>query len=160
MASSFNLFFNLCYFCFILGGFLIISHLQENSVRYTPDQITSKIISDMKYSDLIKVDYDQVSKHYDIPEGTISGCSVYMSKSSESASELACFLLADKSKYENLHKTIASHMNTKASGFKNLNPAQYNLIKNYLIVQKGKYVLVAIGNNTAAEEKSFQSILD
>lgn len=143
-----------------LGGFYIFNRIKDNYVRYTPDQITDKIISDMKYTDLIKVDNSQISKHYDIPDGTISDCSVYMSKSSESASELACFLLTDQSNYAKLQTVVNNHFSTKAAGFKSLNPTQYDQLKDFLIVRSGRYVLVAVSNNTAADEKIFKSMVE
>lgn len=146
-------------FILFLGGFYIFNRFKDNYVRYTPDQITDKIMNDMKYTDLVEVDKSQISKHYDIPEGTISDCSVYMSKSSESASELDCFLLTDQSAFDRLQTSVNTHISTKAAGFKSLNPTQYNQLKDFLIVRSGRYVLVAVGDNTAAEEKSFKSML-
>jgi hypothetical protein len=149
----------LCAVAVFLSGFFIVNHLRENYARYSADQITDQIIGEMKYTDLVKIDQSQLSKHYDIPDGVVSECSVYMSKSSESASELACFLLKDQSKFEVLQTAVNTHITTKASGFKSLNPVQYNALKNCLIVQDGRYVLVAVGNNTSAEEKLFRSML-
>lgn len=143
-----------------IGGFCIIKHMRENYAQYTPNQITGQIIKEMKYSDLVKVDQSQVSKHYDVPDGVISDCSLYMSKSSESVSELSCFLLIDSSKFNMLKEAATLHLNSKATGFKSLNPTQYNTLKSGIIVQNGRYVLVAVGNNTAAEEKLFNSLLN
>ncbi len=140
------------------GGLFFYNRAENNAAPYTPDQVTSKIISDLQSVDLAKVDPSLVSKHYDIPGGVVVSCSVYMSKSSESAAELNCFLLADPSKYEKLQDAVAAHVSAKAAGLKSLNPTQYSLLKNYLIEQHGRYVLVAVGQNTDAEEKSFQSM--
>lgn len=140
------------------GGLFFYSREENNAAPYTPDQITSKIISDVQSVDLAKVDPSLVSKHYDIPGGIVVSCSVYMSKSSESAAELNCFLLTDPSKYGKLQDAVAAHVNAKAAGLKSLNPTQYGLLKNYLIERHGRYVLIAVGQNTNAEEKSFQSL--
>lgn len=148
----------LCAVAVFIGAFLIFLHMNENRTRYTPDQITQKIISEMKMSDLAKVRGDQVPKHYDIPDGVVSDCSIYMSRSPESASELACFLLTNPSRYNDLKNAVTAHVNTRAAGYKSLNPMQYNALKNYLILRSGRYVLVAIGNNTESEEKLFRSL--
>ena len=150
----------ICAISIFLGVFFTIKQLEENYVRYTTDQITNQIINEMKYTDFVKVDENQLAKHYDIPNDVISECSVYMNKSSENASELACFLLIDSSKYEKLKTIVTSHISTKAAGYKNLNPSQYNELKNFLITQKGRYVLVAVGNNTSAENKIFQNMFE
>lgn len=149
----------LCAIAILAATLLIFRHFQENYVRYSTDQITNQIISELGYTDLTRIDQSQLSKHYDIPEGTVVQSSVYMSRSSESASELACFLLADKSKFEALKAAVNTHMNAKSAGFKSLNPTQYSELKDFLIVQNGRYVLVAVGSNTEAEEKLFHSLL-
>jgi hypothetical protein len=142
------------------AGLFIFNHAQDYAAPYTPDQITSKIIGDTKATDLAKVDSSLVSKHYDIPSGTVVSSSLYMSKSSDSATELNCFLLTDTSKYDKLRDAVNAHINTKAAGLKSLNPTQYALLKNYLIVRRGRYVLVAVGQNVDAENKAFQSIFE
>ncbi len=143
----------------VLGAALLIfKHFQENYIRYSADQVTGQIISELGYTDLTKIDQSQLSKHYNIPTDTVAQSSVYMSKSSESASELACFLLTDKSKFEVLKTSVNTHMSAKATGFKSLNPTQYSDLKDFLISQNGRYVLVAVGSNTEAEEKLFRSM--
>jgi hypothetical protein len=151
--------FLLCAFLLFLAGFYMFNRWKEDYVRYTPDQVTDKIISDLKDTDFVKVDKSQISKHYDIPDGTISDFSLYMSKSSESASELACFLLTDQSAFDRLQTSVNAHISTKAAGFKSLNPTQYNQLKDFLLVRHGLYVLVAVGSDIAAEEKTFQSLM-
>jgi hypothetical protein len=146
-------------FAVLAGGFFFVKNAKENAVRLAPNAITSKIISAMNFADLAEVSKSQLSKHYDIPEGVISDSSLYMSKSSDSASELACFLLKDKSKFTQLQASIMDRINAKATGFKSLNPAQYNNLKNCLIIRNGKYVLVSVGNNNSAVEKLFNEML-
>ncbi len=150
----------ICTIAVLLGAFLVIHDVRENYARYTPDQITQRIMTELEPKDLVKVEPGQISKHYDIPDGVVEASSLYMSKSSESASELACFLLTYPSQYSRLQQAINAHINAKAAGFKSLNPAQYNALKNVLITRKGRYVLVSVGSVTAAEEKVFLDLLN
>ena len=143
-----------------VAGILVYNHAENNAAPYTPDQVTAKIISSLQYTDLAKVDPSLVSKHYDLPNGIVASCSIEMSKSSESAAELNCFLLTDTSKYGALQDAVAAHISAKAAGLNRLNPTQYNLLKNYLIVRHGRYVLVAVGKDTDSENKIFQSMFD
>ncbi len=141
------------------SGFFFIGRMRENYARYTPDQVTGSIISELKYTDLARVEDSQLAKHYTIPDGVVEKSSVYMSRSSDSAAELACFLLTDSSKYGLLEQAVAAHIATRADGFKNLNPAQYTALKNRVIVQSGRYVLVCVEDNTAGAEKLFHSMV-
>ncbi|HCR44780.1 MAG TPA: hypothetical protein DIV41_09380 [Ruminococcaceae bacterium] len=148
----------ICAVIIFAAGFIIIKNMRANYEKYRPDQITETIISDMKYTDLAKVDRSQVSKHYDIPNGTVSDYSIYMSQSSDSASELSCFLLTDISKADAFKNAVTEHLSSKAAGFKSLNPTQYQALKMAVVIQNGKYVFVAVGKNTSEEEKIFMSL--
>lgn len=143
-----------------VAGIFVYGHAEKNATPYAPDQVTAKIIGDLHCVDLAKVDPSLVSKYYDIPSGAVASCSVYMSKSSESAAELNCFLLTDTSKFESLQAAVATHIGTKAAGFKSMNPTQYNELKNYLIDRRGRYVLVVVGKDTVSEDKVFQSMFN
>ena len=140
-------------------SFIFVRNHIKNASRPTPAQITTHIISEMNHSDLVEVSPSQFSKHYNIPDGIIADSSLYMSKSSDSASELVCFLLTDKSKFIELQTAVTSHINSKAAGFKSLNPTQYNILKSASITQSGKYVLVSVGSNPAADAKLFNDLL-
>ena len=142
-----------------VGWFILVVNTKENSLHATPAQITTRIISKMDYADMAEVSWNQLSKHYSIPDGIIVDSSLYMSKSSDSASELACFLLTDKSKFTELRTAITNHINAKAAGFKSLNPTQYNALKSCTITQNGKYVLVSVGSNASADAKLFDELL-
>lgn len=149
-----------CAAAILVCVFFVVHRLRENYVQYTPDQITAQIVSELKPGDLVRVEPDQISKHYEIPDGVVSQGSLYMSKSPESASELACFLLVDSSAFEQLETAVTAHISAKAAGFKSLNPTQYNALKNVVISHSGRYVLVAVGSGTAAQEKLFLSLTE
>ncbi len=141
------------------GSFLLIRSRTANAAGPLPAQIAAQIIEEMNYTDLTEVSPTQLSKHYSIPDGVIADSSLYMSKSSDSASELACFQLTDKSKFAQLQTAVTDHINSKAAGFKSLNPTQYNALKNASVTQNGKYVLVSVGSNATADAKIFNDIL-
>ena len=140
------------------GSFILVRNRTKNA-ELTPSQITAHIISEMNYSDLTQVSASQLSKHYSIPDGVIIASSLYMSKSSDNASELACFQLTDKTKFDALQTAVTNHIKSKAAGFKSLNPTQYNALKNVSVTQNGKYVLVSVGSNSTADVKLFNEIL-
>jgi|GEM_PF-823372 len=141
------------------GSYLLVRNRVENKAGPAPSQIIVQIINEMHYSDLAEVSSAQLSKHYSIPDGVISASSLYMSKSSDNASELVCFQLTDKSKLTELQTAVAEHINSKAAGFKSLNPTQYNALKNATVTQNGKYVFVSVGSNSTADAKLFNEIL-
>lgn len=140
------------------GSYLLVRSRADKISGPVPAQITSRIISEMNYDDLIEVSPTQLSKHYDIADNVIEDSSLYMSKTTDNASELACFQLKDPSKFPALQASITGHLNAKAAGFKSLNPTQYNALKSAAVTQQGKYVLVSVGSNSAADTKLFREI--
>ncbi len=148
----------LCAAAALVCVILVVSHLRENYAGYTPDQVAERILTQQKTDDLVRVDPGQIPKHYEIPDGVVSDSVLYMSKSPESASELACFLLTKASEYERLQPVITAHLNSKASGFKSLNPQQYGALQNAVVARSGRYVLVAVGDGSKAEKKTFLSL--
>lgn len=141
------------------SSILLVRNKAESIAGPLPAQITSKIVSEMNYTDLVEVSPTQLSKHYNIPIGVIADSSLYMSKASDNASELACFLLTDKTKFAQLNEAVKSHITSKAAGFKSLNPTQYNVLKNASVTQKGKYVLVSVGSNASEDAKLFNDLV-
>lgn len=127
-------------------------------VDLAPRQITTQIIEDMDLSDLTEVQQDQLIKHYNMPDGVIEDFSIYMSKSANKSFELACFKLQERKDYDQLQQVIAEHITTKAQGFKELSPTEYDQIQSYRLMQKGRYVLMVIGDNASAIEQEFISI--
>ena len=130
-----------------------------DKIDISPKQITSQIVEEMTLTDLAEVQKDQLIKHYNMPEGLIKDFPIYMSKSANKSFELACFELADQQDYEKLQKVIAEHITTKAQGFKELSPMEYDQIQDYRVMKKGQYVLMVISDNPSAIEQEFLSIL-
>lgn len=130
-----------------------------DKIDIAPKQITTQIIEDMDLSDLTEVQEDQLIKHYNMPEGLIKDFSIYMSKSANKSFELACFELQDQQGYEKLQKVIAEHITTKAQGFKELSPMEYDQIQDYRVMKKGQYVLMIISDNPSAIQQEFLSIV-
>lgn len=125
----------------------------------TPSEITSTIITELKLTDMTQVPENQLSKHYDYPNPLISRMSVYMSTSANSGNEIACFQLYDPNEFLQAEQWIARHIATKAQGFKELNPAEYEKIENYRVELHGNYILLVIDDSPETAVRLFHSIL-
>lgn len=145
--------------CFILvGSYFLIKNTQDVVTPPAPGQITARILEQMGYQDYLEVEAPQLSRHYDIPPEVISDFSLYINRSGENPSELACFLLREESDYTALQAAVSNHMKAKAAAYQTLNPAQYEIIQKYTIKQNGKYVLVSVGNNAESDIKIFNNM--
>lgn len=118
-------------------------------------EIVEDIIDRMNYRDIIQIDNSQLIKHYDIDSEMIEEFTMFVSSNVESAFEIACFKLKDVDELSIINTKIADHMNSKASGFKELNPTQYNLISSYQTANIENYVFVIVSNDAEAAKQLF-----
>ena len=147
-----------------MGAFLFVwKSVRYQNYKEEPDipahEITKQILSELSITDMTAVPYGQLSRHYDLPSFLIRDFSVYMSSSANRGDELACFRLWDPMDYPDLEQLIATHIEIKSQGFKELSPTEYDKIQQYRIEWKGSYVLVYIGNNPDTASKIFYTIL-
>lgn len=127
------------------------SHIQNKST----EQIVDGIISKMNYKDIMPLDDEQLTKHYDIDKEILEEFTLYMSSNIESAFEIACFKLKRADDVAVLTAAVSLHMTNKASGFKELNPAQYNLIMSYQTAVIDNYVFVIASNDAEVAKQAF-----
>ena len=124
------------------------------------EKIVDDIISKMNYKDIMKLDDEQLTKHYDIDKEILEEFTLYMSSNIESAFEIACFKLRRSDDVAVLTAAVSSHMTNKASGFKDLNPAQYNLIMSYQTAVIDNYVFVIASNDAEVAKQAFLNLAE
>lgn len=154
----------ICLAVVIVGALLFFwKGVRQQNDKQEPDipahEITKQILSELSITDMTAVPYGQLSRHYDLPSYLIRDFSVYMSSSANRGDELACFRLWDPLDYPDLERLIATHIEIKSQGFKELSPAEYDKIQQYRIEWKGSYVLVYIGNTPDTVSKIFHTML-
>lgn len=135
------------------------SSLAESTSNLTASEITKRVISSMEYEDLKEVDNGNVSSHFNLPEGSVTQASVYISTSADSALEIDCFKLSDESQYENVSFAVAEHMLQREKGFTE-SVGELELIKNYVMEHYGGYVFVAVAPNAEAAAEVFRSSIN
>lgn len=131
---------------------------QPKAYSYTTQQLVDNVITQMGFSDLNQISPDQLSKHYVFPDGLIKSATVYMANSSDSAFEIACFELSNEKYTEQIDKVISDHMTTKAAGFKDVSPIEYEKVQQYTVKHKGAYTFVIVGEKSDAAAKLFESM--
>lgn len=134
---------------------------QDNtsSQTLTASEITKKVIAKMEYKDLKELDSGNISAHFNLPEGSVTQASVYISISSNSALEVDCFKLSSEDKFESLNYAVAEHIAQKSKGFTE-NSTDLNLLKNYVIEQYKEYVFVSVSPDADTAVKIFKDIID
>lgn len=123
------------------------------------DEITEQVKAALDISDITKIDKENISYHYSLPDGLVSDISLYVANSSDVAFEMGCFKLSTDRYKEQIQSVVASHMATKASGFETINPEGYALYKDYLIEQVGVYTFVFVGQNKESAQNEFRRLM-
>ncbi len=135
----------------------------ENSVNEnimlnpTTSDIIEEIFANNKHEDLIKLKDVSVSNYYEFPDGLVAENTIYISKTTDSPQEVACFKLADEDYYPQLNEILEQHVNQRLSSFKT-EKSNLDSIYNYTIEKNEEFMLLSIGSNSTKDKAVFQHL--
>lgn len=130
-----------------------------NTVELSAAEINRKVIEKMEYKGISELASGDISSHIDIPEDSVTQASIYISDSSASATEIACFKLVDPNgDNTDLMLAISDHISAKQKGFQD-SPKESEYIKNYVLITSNGYVFLAISENSELAGKTFEDIV-
>lgn len=118
-----------------------------------PSEVTTKIMNDVKFPEMIEVSRDRLSKYYDVDDSAVKDMAVFVCSSSASSAEVAVFE-ADKADNVNAIKTVVqTRIDDKKDVFENYGaPEEFDHIKNAVFETKGNYVILIVSpDNTKAK---------
>lgn len=130
-----------------------------NTVELSAAEINKQVIKKMDYKGISELAGGDISSHFDIPENSVTQASIYISDSSASAMEIACFKLTDPNNETELITAISDHISLKQKGFQD-SPREREYIENYVLVTSNGYVFLAISENSDIAAKTFEDILE
>lgn len=153
----------------IIGCALVISRMNtgndygtgsdtSNVTELSAAEINKQVIKKMDYKGISELASGDISSHIDIPENSVTQASIYISDSSASATEIACFKLTDPDNEDELLSAISDHIAVKQKGFQD-SPKESEYIKNYVLVTSNGYVFLAIAENADLAGKTFEDIV-
>lgn len=125
-----------------------------NITEVSAAQINKEVIEKMGYKDISELKSGDISGHFDIPQDCVTQSSIYISNSSSSATELACFKLKDPDDDKEIMAAISNHISVKLKGFQE-SPIESQYIKDYVTVTSNGYVFMVISENANVAGKTF-----
>jgi len=141
----------------------INTHRNDNSSLSTPElsaaQINREVIEKMGYKGISELDSGDISGHIDIPVDSVTQSSIYISDSSSSATEIACFKLKNPDDDSAILEAISVHISSKLKGFSD-SPKESELIKNYVVDTSNGYVFMVISDSGDAAAKTFEDVVE
>lgn len=129
-----------------------------NTTELSVAEINKQVIKKMDYKGISELASGDISSHIDIPEDSVTQASIYISDSSTSATEIACFKLTDPNNEEELLSAISDHIAVKQQGFQD-SPKESEYIENYVLVTSNGYVFLAVSENADLAGKAFEDIV-
>ena len=86
-----------------------------SNASLSAEQVVSGVIKKMNYQNLSPVSDENISKFYDIPDGTVTDYSVYISNNSGNETELACFKLKNTESEQKVLNCVYDYTKSKSS---------------------------------------------
>lgn len=130
-----------------------------NTLELSAAEINKQVIKKMDYKGISELASGDISSHIDIPEDSVTQASIYISDSSASAMEIACFKLTNSNDETELIAAISDHISVKQKGFQD-SPKESEYIDNYVLVISNGYVFLAISENADLAGKAFEDIVE
>lgn len=141
----------------VVGVMLSYQNNSKNSNSYlAANTIISRVIKKMNYQNLTKISDENISKYYNIPDGTVTDSAMYLSNRTDSGMELACFRLADESRSSTLSDAISEHISSKNTENKE-GSGQLAKVK---IDTVYPYVFVAVASDSETAANTFKEIVN
>ena len=141
----------------LLNNFQDVSDKTEN---YSTSRIVTTVIDKMNYENLSKISKDNISKYYEIPDGTVTDSTLYISARSDNFTEIACFRLKSQDKEKMLMNVINNYITEKTNTYQNVNDKAYETVSASKIEVHYPYVFVAVASDSETAVNEFNELFN
>ncbi len=128
--------------------------------NYSTSKIVKTIIDKMNYENLSEISKDNISKYYEIPDGTVTDSTLYISTRSDNFTEIACFRLKSEDKEKTLTKVINNYITEKTNTYQNVNDKAYETVSASKIEIHYPYVFVAVASDSESAVSEFNELFN
>lgn len=123
-----------------------------------PSEVTTKIMSDVKFPEMIEVSRDRLSKYYTVEDSAVKEMSVFVCSSSASSAEVAVFEAAKDSDVDAIKAAVQTRIDDKKDVFENYGaPEEFDHIKNCVFETKGNYVILIVSPDNKTAKSTMES---
>ena len=135
---------------------LLISAVScEKKIDTMPSsQIADIILDEIDFNSKIELTGQQLSNHFDFPEGTLSEFSCYISTDEKSADEVGVFHLSSADKAGQAMMAISRHLTNRSDSFKETNKGEYDKLQTAVIRGAGSNIIILVVCNQNAKVAS------
>ncbi len=128
---------------------------QSGQLNLTAEEVLEGVINKMNYRSLSQISSENISKYYEIPDGTIVDFAMYVSGKADSSTEIACFKLKDKSRQETLITSINNYLASKSNTYKDVADSAIHFDTDVSY----PYVFVAVSSDSQNAVSAFEFVI-
>lgn len=140
-------------FCFAAAALMILASgcaKQGGPVNADVNTIADEIIKSVKFVDQMSpIEQKTAVKNYGLDASDITKAKVYESTGA-TAEEVAAFEAKDDTAAGRVKKAADARVEDQKSAFQGYQPKEMTKLKNPLIVQSGKYVVLVVADDTSS----------
>ncbi len=127
------------------------------AINVSAADITADIQNQLNITDMVSVPRENLSSYFDIYVEDIEDYSFLVSSSEGKADELAVFKSSNSDSVTEIKAAVSNHILLKEDSFKNLDPVEYQKVKNAVLVDYDQYVFLAVCTDPESASKAFES---
>lgn len=128
---------------------------EEKSVA-TKD-IADKIVKDLEFPATLEMAKEQATEFYALDTNLLSEYTIYQAMMNIRSDEVSIFKVKDKKDIEKIKESILKRQEQLTNIWKQYLPDQYEKVQNYIILEKGSYIMYCVSDNQEKAEEIFNN---
>ena len=132
-------------------------NVTQEEVKYTSKEVYDKIVEGLEFPAQDVISDEMFVNTYKIRTDLLADYIVMQPMTSVHANEMAVLKVKDENDVDTVKKALEERANTLKE--QTLYPEQKDLVQNYKIVSKGKYILYVVDKNADTIVKNFEALL-
>lgn len=142
-----------------IGTMIFINSQKQQTQNFTASYITSEVVKKMNYENLSEISAGNISKYYEIPDGIVSDCSMFVSTRPDTFTQIACFKLTEEKYKDKLMSVIDDYIADQLKTYQNVNENAYSAVSKSKTDVHYPYVFVSLSSDSEAAVNAFETIL-
>ena len=131
----------------------------SQTIEVSAADITTDIQNRLNITDMVSVSRENLASYFNIYVDDIEDYSFLVSSSESKADELAVFKSSNSDSVAEIKTAVSNHILSKEDSFKNLDPVEYQKVKDAVLVDYDQYVFLAVCNDPESASKAFEAYL-
>ena len=135
-----------------------VNSVQTNQNASAPADITSKIMTDIKFPSMAQIKEERLASYYDIDSAKIDAYSAYICGSGAYPDEIAVFKMKSADDVNAVKTVLEARVEKQTTTFKDYTPAEMYKIDGKNIIVNGNYIALIICSDNAGATSTFNEM--